>query len=220
MDAKLADPKPLIYVCDRHGFIEEMTGYLYSNNLKKYIEVYALKVSPQKTPQVVGKLLDLDCNEDFVRQLLQNVGIACPVEELVEQVRSRESGRGLSQGPSPAGCDALLLKADQNEMRSIMFPVSLSRPTYCTSTDVRVADGIVMQTALVVCSKVERRNRLRILQPWLEALVATGNTEMATHNAIGKIYITLNRDPVNFLKNNQFYDPKGTRPVPVARALV
>jgi hypothetical protein len=57
--------------------------------------------------------------------------------------------------------------------------------------------------------QVERRNRLRILQPWLEALVATGNTERATHNAIGKIYITLNREPVAFLKNNQFYDPKG-----------
>lgn len=89
MDAKLPDPKPLIYVCDRHGFIEEMTGYLYSNNLKKYIEVYVQKVSPPKTPQVVGKLLDLDCNEDFVRMLLQSVGIACPVEELVEQVSSK-----------------------------------------------------------------------------------------------------------------------------------
>jgi len=42
-------------------------------------------------------------------------------------------------------------------------------------------------------------------------MVATGNTETATHNAIGKIYITLNRDPVNFLKNNQFYDPKGEK---------
>lgn len=54
---------------------------------------------------------------------------------------------------------------------------------------------------------MERRNRLRIAQPWLESLVAAGNTETATHNAIGKIYITLNRDPVNFLKHNQFYDP-------------
>ena len=31
---------------------------------------------------------------------------------------------------------------------------------------------------------------------------------MATHNAIGKIYVTLNRDPISFLNNNQFYDPK------------
>lgn len=56
--------------------------------------------------------------------------------------------------------------------------------------------------------QVERRNRLRLLQPWLEAMVSTGNTETATHNAIGKIYVTLNKDPVTFLTNNQFYDPK------------
>ena len=35
--------------------------------------------------------------------------------------------------------------------------------------------------------QVERRNRLRLLQPWLEARVATGNTETATHNAIGTL---------------------------------
>ena len=45
------------------------------------------KVSPQKTPMVVGKLLDLDCSEDFIRQLLNSVGHQCPVDELVEQVR-------------------------------------------------------------------------------------------------------------------------------------
>lgn len=39
MDAKLPDPRPLIHVCDRHDFIEEMTGYLYKNSLQKYIEV-------------------------------------------------------------------------------------------------------------------------------------------------------------------------------------
>ncbi|KAH8049268.1 hypothetical protein JL720_15657 [Aureococcus anophagefferens] len=99
MEMKLPDPRPLIH---------------------KYIEVYCNKVSPQKTPMVVGKLLDLDCNEDFVRGLLNSVGHACPVEELVEQV--------------------------------------------------------------------EHRNRLRLLQPWLEARIATGNQETGTHNAIGKIY--------------------------------
>ena len=34
----------------------------------------------------------------------------------------------------------------------------------------------------------EVRNRLRLLQPWLEAGVATGATDPATHNALGKIY--------------------------------
>ncbi|CAM9574314.1 unnamed protein product [Sphacelaria rigidula] len=68
-----------------------------------------------------------------------------------------------------------------------------------------------MSTPLPLCFlvfQVERRNRLRLLQPWLEAMVSTGNTEVATHNAIGKIYVTLNKDPVTFLTNNQFYDPK------------
>lgn len=46
------------------------------------------KVSPQKTPQVVGKLLDLEVNEEFVRTLLNSVGQLCPVAELVEQVRT------------------------------------------------------------------------------------------------------------------------------------
>ncbi|CAM9371246.1 unnamed protein product, partial [Choristocarpus tenellus] len=101
---------------------------------------FSSQVSPQKTPMVVGKLLDLDCSEDFIRQLLNSVGHACPVDELVEQV--------------------------------------------------------------------DKRNRLRLLQPWLEAMVSTGNTETATHNAIGKIYVTLNKDPKTFLTNNHFYDPK------------
>ncbi|KAH8096034.1 hypothetical protein JL720_3378 [Aureococcus anophagefferens] len=87
MEMKLPDPRPLIHVCDRHDFIEEMTAYLYGNNLQKYIEVY--------------------CNK-----------------------------------------------------------------------------------------------------PWLEARIATGNQETGTHNAIGKIYVTLNRDPVSFLTNDQYYDPR------------
>ncbi len=140
MESKLPDPRPLIHVCDRYDFVEELTAYLYGNNLQKYIEVYVQKVSPAKTPQVVGKLLDLEANEEFVRNLLNAVGQMCPVAELVEQV--------------------------------------------------------------------ERRNRLRLLHPWLEARIAQGNTETATHNAIGKIYITLNREPLTFLTSNQFYDPK------------
>ncbi|OQS04982.1 clathrin heavy chain [Thraustotheca clavata] len=137
-ESKLQDPRPLIHVCDRYDFVEELTQYLYSNNLLKYIEVYATKVSPQKTPQVVGKLLDLDCNEDYIKTLLSQIP-QTPVDQLVEQV--------------------------------------------------------------------EKRNRLRLLQPWLEARVTQGNTEPATHNAMGKIYVTLNRDPQQFLMNNPYYEP-------------
>jgi clathrin heavy chain len=139
IEAKLPDPRPLIHVCDRHDYVDELTEYLHINDLKKYIDVYVTKVSPQKTPQVVGKLLDLQANEDFIKGLINSVGQMCPAPELVEHV--------------------------------------------------------------------ERRNRLRLIQPWLEARVAQGNQEVAVHNALGKIYISMNRDPLNFLQTNQFYDP-------------
>lgn len=43
-------------------------------------------MAPQKTPIVVGQLLDLDCSEDFISQLLNAVGHQCPVDKVVEQV--------------------------------------------------------------------------------------------------------------------------------------
>ena len=136
--AKLPDPRPLIYVCDLHGYVEELTSYLYKSNLMKYIEVYVVKVNPGNCPGVIGALIDLDCQEETIRELLNNVRSACPVAPLVEQV--------------------------------------------------------------------EKRNRLRIIQPWLEARVAEGSTEPALHNAMAKVNIDLNRDPETFLKNNAFYD--------------
>ena len=54
----------------------------------------------------------------------------------------------------------------------------------------------------------ESRNRLRLLQSWLEAGVATGSTDVATHNALGKIYVVNNKDPKHYLENNMFYDSK------------
>jgi clathrin heavy chain len=86
MNAKFPDLRPLIHVCVRHDFVDEMSAYLYSNDLLKYMEVYAVKVSHQKTHRVVGKLLDLGCPEDFVPNLLNQVGQMCPSkgEEQVE----------------------------------------------------------------------------------------------------------------------------------------
>merc|ERR1719428_2099656 len=137
-EAKLPDPRPLIYVCDLHGFVGELTEYLYKNSLMKYIEVYVVKVNPLNCPTVIGSLIDLDCSEDFIKNLLQNVRAACPVEPLV--------------------------------------------------------------------AEVEKRNRLRVLLPWLEARMAEGNQDPRLHNAMAKIYIDTNRNPEEFLKTNAFYD--------------
>jgi len=88
-EAKLPDPRPLIYVCDLHGYVAELSEYLYKSSLMKYIEVYVVKVNPLNCHIVVGTLIDLDCSEDFIKNLLQNVRAAAPIEPLVEQVEQR-----------------------------------------------------------------------------------------------------------------------------------
>jgi len=102
--------------------------------------VYVQRVRPAMTPTVVGKLLDLDADEEYIKALLNSVRKLCPVEPLVEEV--------------------------------------------------------------------EKRNRLRLLTPFLEQLINEGNVEPATHNAIGKIYIVLNREPQTFLRTNMYYDSR------------
>lgn len=44
MEAKLPDARPLINVCDRFGFVPDLTHYLYVNNMLRYIEGYVQKV--------------------------------------------------------------------------------------------------------------------------------------------------------------------------------
>lgn len=137
-EAKLPDQIPLIIVCDRFGYVEELTQYLFKNNMLQKIEVYVQKVNPMRTPAVVGALLDTDCEESFIKALVMSVRNMCPVEELVEAV--------------------------------------------------------------------EKRNRLKLLQAWLEARVADGVQDPAAHNALAKIYIDANNEPEHFLQTNQFYD--------------
>jgi hypothetical protein len=137
-EAKLSDQLPLIIVCDRFNFVHDLVPYLYRNNLQKYIEIYVQKVNPSRLPVVVGGLLDVDCSEDIIKNLIFIVKGQFSTDELVEEV--------------------------------------------------------------------EKRNRLKLLLPWLESRVHEGCIEPATHNALAKIYIDSNNNPERFLKENQFYD--------------
>jgi len=56
--------------------------------------------------------------------------------------------------------------------------------------------------------EVEKRNRLKLLLPWLETRIHEGSTEAATHNALAKIYIDSNNNPERFLRENQHYDSR------------
>lgn len=137
-EAKLADQLPLILVCDRYDFVNDLVFYLFRNNMFQFIEIYVQRINPSKTPQVVGALLDIDCDEELVQNLLMSVVGQVPVDELVEEV--------------------------------------------------------------------ERRNRLKLLLPYLESLLQSGSQDRAIYDALAKIYIDSNNNPEVFLKENNFYD--------------
>jgi hypothetical protein len=44
--------------------------------------------------------------------------------------------------------------------------------------------------------------------PWLEQRVRDGAIDAPTHNALGKIFVTLNKDPQGWLKTNSYYESK------------
>ncbi|MEQ2201678.1 hypothetical protein XENOCAPTIV_016286, partial [Xenoophorus captivus] len=134
-EAKLTDQLPLIIVCDRFDFVHDLVLYLYRNTLQKYIEIY---VNPSRLPVVIGGLLDVDCSEDVIKNLIMVVRGQFSTDELVDEV--------------------------------------------------------------------EKRNRLKLLLPWLESRIHEGCEEPATHNALAKIYIDSNNTPERFLKENPFYD--------------
>mmetsp|Transcript_8952 Transcript_8952/g.8304 ORF Transcript_8952/g.8304 Transcript_8952/m.8304 type:complete len:236 (+) Transcript_8952:1600-2307(+) len=86
-EMKLPDPRPLIYLCDQHQFIEELTKYLHINKQKKFIEIYLFKVNNAATPKVLGTLIDLD-DETYAQQLLNSIRV-CPIAELIEEFEKR-----------------------------------------------------------------------------------------------------------------------------------
>ena len=139
-EIRLPDPRPLIYLCDIHGFTEELTRYLYKGNLNRYIEVYLVKLNPKAAPAVLGTLLELDSDETYVKQILNTIRNACPAEALIDEM--------------------------------------------------------------------EKRNRLRVIQSWLEDREREGIVDAPVHTALAKIYIDTNRDPEDFLIRNEYYDPK------------
>jgi clathrin heavy chain len=125
----------LIIVCDRFDFVHDLVLYLYQQKLTKYIEVYVQKVNTARTPVVIGGLLDVDCDENIIKNLLMSVTGPVPIDQLVQEV--------------------------------------------------------------------EKRNRLKLILPWLELRVHEGNQDPELYNALAKIRIDSNNDPETFLKENQ-----------------
>lgn len=85
----MADQLPLIIVCDRFDFVHDLVLHLYRNNLQKYIEIYVQKVNPSRLPQVIGGLLDVDCEPDVIKSLIMVVKGQFSTDDLVAEVEQR-----------------------------------------------------------------------------------------------------------------------------------
>lgn len=88
-DVKLTDQLPLTIVCDRLDFVHNLVLYLYRNGLQNYIEIYVEKVNPRRLPAVVGRLLDVDCSEEVIKNPITVVRGRFSTEELVAEVAKR-----------------------------------------------------------------------------------------------------------------------------------
>eukprot|EP00179_Madagascaria_erythrocladioides_P030901 CAMPEP_0198327392 /NCGR_PEP_ID=MMETSP1450-20131203/14660_1 /TAXON_ID=753684 ORGANISM="Madagascaria erythrocladiodes, Strain CCMP3234" /NCGR_SAMPLE_ID=MMETSP1450 /ASSEMBLY_ACC=CAM_ASM_001115 /LENGTH=1655 /DNA_ID=CAMNT_0044031435 /DNA_START=1 /DNA_END=4968 /DNA_ORIENTATION=+ len=89
MSTKPRDPRPLINVCDRFGYVDEMVRFMIKNSQIKFVEGYVQRVNPHRCPIVVGTLLDLDQDEEFIKKLILSVKNMVPVEDLVTEVEKR-----------------------------------------------------------------------------------------------------------------------------------
>jgi len=57
-------------------------------------------------------------------------------------------------------------------------------------------------------AEVEKRNRLKLIRPWIEERIRDGSNDVHLHTGLAKIVVDLNLGPQQFLRDNQFYDPK------------
>ena len=61
----------------------------------KCIEIYLFKVNSSASPKVLGTLLDLDCDESYIKQLLLSIRVT-PIPELVDNFDQRGKLRMLT----------------------------------------------------------------------------------------------------------------------------
>jgi clathrin heavy chain len=140
LSQKLLNPKPIIYLCDANGYIDELTRYLWDNQFIKHIDSYVCRMNSNASPGVLGTLIDLEAQESYIKQILNTLRGNCPVDEII--------------------------------------------------------------------AVFQKRNKVRLLEHWLEARVQEGTQTTGVHNAMVKLSIDTDNNPEKWLKENRFYDCK------------
>ena len=75
----LKDPRALIHVCNRFNYLEELTTFLFNNNLVQFLDAFVQRMAPSAAPAVVGTLIDLNAGEEQVKKMLD--GIRPPADD-------------------------------------------------------------------------------------------------------------------------------------------
>lgn len=121
-----------------------------------------------------------DFVHDLVLYLYQN-GLTNFIEVYVQKVNSQRAPQVVG-GLLDVDADEMMIK---NLLASVNGPIPV--------------DELV--------EEVEKRNRLKLILPWLESRIAMGQQDAAIYNAMAKILIDSNNNPEAFLKENNIYDP-------------
>ncbi|KAF9912226.1 hypothetical protein BX616_010375 [Lobosporangium transversale] len=172
-----------IEAASRTGQIKEVERICRENNYFNPERVKNFLKDAQLSDQLP---LIIVCDRfDFVHDLvlyLYHNNLSKYIETYVQKVNPSRT---------PAVIGALLdVGCDENVIKSLLMSVRGNMP---------VAE-LVDQT--------EKRNRLKLLLPWLEAKVNEGSQDPEVYNAIAKIYIDSNNNPEPFLRNNAYYDSR------------
>lgn len=216
-EARLPDQRPLINVCDRFDMVDELTQYLYNNNMTKYIELYVTKVrrcvpraAPRRPLRVPRSPQAAAPGPTAAPSWLQLLAPPPPRHAIPPLACS------LTLVPSACHLCALLSLTVARQVNPMMTPkvAGALLDADCGEDFVRTlilsVRGMCPAEALV--EACETRNRLKLLQPWLEARVNEGVQEPAVHNALMKVYIDMNNKPEHHLAENMCAAPRCAAP--------
>ncbi|OHT11249.1 Clathrin heavy chain 1 [Tritrichomonas foetus] len=86
----LPDKIPLIVLCNRFEFVEDLTKFLYKKSYTRELETYVQKFNPSMAGRVIGALIDIEAPQDYITKLLNSVQHTAPIDDLITQTMKRE----------------------------------------------------------------------------------------------------------------------------------
>jgi len=90
IQADLPDRIPIIVLCDRFAFIEDLTRFLYKKGATREIENFVQKFNPSMAGRVIGALIDIEAQSSYITNLIDSIQHLAPMEDLIRETMKRE----------------------------------------------------------------------------------------------------------------------------------